>query len=177
MTVKVLVPCIFLGFCVPRGTAFRTRIVGSLSRFVHVLIGDGEVWYSRGFDASSYLPWLCGSVTDLVGIVVAVPVCVSSIRDEPIGTDTRVNTWKTMLRYVSCGLIGSNDCVSHTRGVLQRAGVSSPRWIVTPDDLLGWLIEKGCPVVEVMGGPAVGDPPASQSGLRLDVPTTAASGE
>lgn len=131
---------------VSRGTRWCLKAVSFVSSLRHALIGDGQVWYNRGFGGSGYLSWELLADHPVLAAVVIIPSCPVSVQQESIYAKVRVVP--TILRFLTAGLFPSNDCVSHTTKMLQNGGVYIPWWVVTPDQLFQWLRSKGYTIVQ-----------------------------
>lgn len=127
------------------------KILNYASGLPHVMVGDGEVWYTRGLEFSSYVPWEHLSESDYFACVAVVHTAPVAMRDESL--TERVRPFSAALRWVSRGLLPSNDCVNHACGLLRRGGISIPRRVLTPDDLYEHLRANGYTIFTNLGRP------------------------
>lgn len=111
----------------------------------HMLWGDTlypEIPYVK---AHNHLAWM-----------IEVP-CVTTTYDQrgglwqvchkpppSLNRDVRSKTpMRAFVRWLTGGRTYSRDCVTRVVGVLEEAGHTAPRWVVTPDQLYDWLRGEG----------------------------------
>lgn len=177
---KAFTENVYIGFVESKHRSYRTKgvsretvsqtVVENVSNLGHVYVGNGEVWYARCANFSTFLPWEAMKDTDQISIIATIPTCPVALAQLPVGQSARVSFILTGLRWLSCGLIPSNDCVSNARRVLRRGGVYTPWWIVTADQLFAWFRKKEYPLVEILGRSTAGDVEAGPRGVPADVP-------
>lgn len=117
------------------------------SRLAHCAIGyDGAVLDPGiiGGKMWPFLPFVSSYPT--LAATVAVPL------ENPIDLDKhfiagRIRVWPTILKWMTFGaIIRTDDCLCVVRRCLIDGGIQVPRRIVSPHQLLNWLIEQGCSV-------------------------------
>lgn len=121
------------------------RIVQLVSRlpYTHVAIAFNEVVLDPWPSVALYyhLPIYLGQHPRYM---VAVPID----HDLDLQIATPRNTrWATCVRALSCGLTGSDDCVSVVARCLRQGGLRVPHHLYSPAQLARWLVQReGCAV-------------------------------
>lgn len=129
----------------------------SNSRIVHCAVSDGQAVLDITVRGDWYWPFLLyilkyPSLTCLVRVSLVRPI---DIDDYAVGIPKKV--FPTILRWLSRGLVDTDDCASTVAKCLREAGADIPRHIVKPVELHDYLLKKGHKHVHLAGTVATQD--------------------
>lgn len=128
-----------------RPAPFWTQATATLtgSRLVHVCVGTDSVVLEPSWTGDKFWPFV-PFVYKFPSLTWAVLIPTNNAPQfKQVPRRSRRSAWPTLARFATLGLTNADDCVTSTTGVLASAGVTVPRTVVSPKQLLAWLRSQG----------------------------------